>query len=146
MCELYGEAKRDNAIDLELKQLYCQHLAEQFRLVAALLERARTLGCDLSPAPCRTAGPALRRCFDRTDTFGRLEHVLGALELGQIDYEAMWRQANLDCDRATYDLLVDEIVRTNERQSWHLAEQVLRVRRSMRGCNVAPLSASGAHL
>jgi hypothetical protein len=126
LCELYAAARWEDTSVPSLRDLFAQHLAEQYGLIASLLERARTLGMNM-PRP--SFGSPISTGDQTTDCnyVGWLRRILEVQELGQCELEGMWRQANIDGDRATYDLVVEEVVRINERQSWLIAEQLVRL-------------------
>lgn len=130
LCELYAAAKWSGTDVSSIRDLFARHLGEQYALVAAVLARAEALGPFGAGASMRPAGsgvPMAARSAGLLDDAARLRRLLEVHELGRFEFEAMRRQATIDGDRATYDLVVDEVVRTNERQSWLVAEQLLQL-------------------
>jgi hypothetical protein len=127
LCELYAAARWEDTSVPSLRDLFAQHLAEQYGLIASLLERARTLGMNMPRPSFGSPISTGSQTIDCNDYVGWLRRILEVQELGQCELEGMWRQANIDGDRATYDLIVEEVVRINERQSWLVAEQLVRL-------------------
>lgn len=127
LCELYAAARWEDTSVPSLRDLFAQHLAEQYGLIASLLERARTLGMNMPRPSFGSPISTGSQTIDCNDYVGWLRRILEVQELGQCELEGMWRQANIDGDRATYDLIVEEVVRINERQSWLIAEQLVRL-------------------
>jgi hypothetical protein len=127
LCELYAAVEWGDTGAPAMQDLFARHLGEQHALVASLLKRAVALGAT---APLRTASGAVPTgalAAGASGGIALLRRIVEAHELGQCEFETMWRQAAIDGDRATYDLVIDEVVRTNERQSWLMDEQLVRL-------------------
>jgi starvation-inducible DNA-binding protein len=111
----------------QLHLLFDKHYDEQDELADAIAERVQTLG-----------GVALALADDvATET--RLSHVprgrqrptaelaglVDAHEVILIEARALAREAAERGDEGTNDLLVSQIVRSNERQSWFISEHLI---------------------
>jgi starvation-inducible DNA-binding protein len=111
----------------QLHLLYDKHHKEQSELVDSIAERIQTLGgISLAMAPDvaeTTMIPRLPR--GREEVPVQLSRLLHAHELILLESHSMAKQAGEIGDDGTNDLLVSEIIRTNEAQVWFLAEHVV---------------------
>jgi starvation-inducible DNA-binding protein len=114
---------------MQLHLLFDKHAGEQSELVDALAERVQTLG-----------GVCIAMAHDVVDTTliprapkGResaplqISRLLHAHEIVIKEARTMARRAAETGDDGTNDLLVSEIVRQNELQTWFLSEHVIDV-------------------
>lgn len=113
----------------ELHLLFDKHHDEQERLMDALAERvqalggvARALGHDISEETRLARAPS-----GVESAVHQLARLLDAHEFVLIEARPMSREAAKSGDDGTNDLIVSEVVRMNERQSWfvlrHLTAQ-----------------------
>jgi starvation-inducible DNA-binding protein len=111
----------------QLHLLYDKHYKEQSELVDSIAERIQTLGgISLAMAPDvaeTTMIPRLPR--GREEVPVQLSRLLHGHELILLESRSMAKQASEIGDDGTNDLLVSEIIRTNELQVWFLAEHVV---------------------
>jgi starvation-inducible DNA-binding protein len=111
----------------QLHLLYDKHHKEQSELVDSLAERIQTLG-GISIAMAHdvaetTLIPRLPR--GRQEVPVQLSRLLHAHEVILLESRSMAKQASEDGDDGTNDLLVSEVVRTNELQVWFLSEHLV---------------------
>jgi starvation-inducible DNA-binding protein len=111
----------------QLHLLYDKHYKEQSDLVDALGERIQTLG-GISLAMAHdvaetTLIPRLPR--GRQEVPVQLSRLLHAHEVILLESRSMAKQAGEIGDDGTNDLLVSEVIRTNELQVWFLSEHVV---------------------
>jgi starvation-inducible DNA-binding protein len=111
----------------QLHQLYDKHHQEQSELVDALAERIQTLG-GISLAMAHdvaetTIIPRLPR--GRQEVPVQISRLLHGHEVILLESRSMARQATEIGDDGTNDLLVSEVIRTNELQVWFLSEHVV---------------------
>jgi len=110
----------------QLHLLFDKHFAEQVELVDALAERIQTLGgVAIAMAPdvaevTRVARPPRGRESVNVQLFRLLE----AHELIIEETRQAAGQADEDGDNGTNDLLISEVLRTNEFQVWFITEQL----------------------
>ena len=111
----------------QLHLLYDKHHKEQSELVDSVAERIQTLGgISLAMAPDvaeTTLIPRLPR--GRQEGPVQLSRLLHAHEVILLETRSMAKQASEDGDDGTNDLLVSEIIRTNELQVWFLSEHLV---------------------
>src|SRR6202162_2192651 len=110
----------------QLHLLYDKHHQEQGELVDAVAERIQTLG-GISLAMAHdvaetTLIPRLPR--GRQEVPVQLSRLLHAHEVILLESRSMAKQAGEIGDDGTNDLLVSEVIRTNELQVWFLSEHV----------------------
>jgi starvation-inducible DNA-binding protein len=110
-----------------LHLLFDKHFDEQSELIDSLAERIQSLGgvsiamahdvaeMTLIPRPPR----------DRDEVPVQLARLLHAHEVILKEARTMARQAAEAGDDGTNDLLVSEVIRTNERHVWFVAEHLL---------------------
>src|SRR3984957_19709618 len=111
----------------QLHLLYDKHHQEQSELVDSVAERIQTLGgISLAMAPDvaeTTLIPRLPR--GRQEVPVQLSRLLHAHEVILLETRSMAKQASEDGDDGTNDLLVSEVIRTNELQVWFLSEHLV---------------------
>lgn len=110
LCVLYGQASQTDPNPSSLLFLYGEHRTQQDALIRLLLDRARTLGTRTPP---RVACYAYQPCGEHhsdLDSSAHLTRILEVHELGHFDFDYMARQARIDGDRMTHDLLVEQVV------------------------------------
>jgi starvation-inducible DNA-binding protein len=111
----------------QLHLLYDKHHKEQSELVDSLGERIQTLG-GISLAMAHdvaetTLIPRLPR--GRQEVPVQLSRLLHAHEVILLESRSMAKQAGEIGDDGTNDLLVSDVIRTNELQVWFLSEHVV---------------------
>jgi starvation-inducible DNA-binding protein len=111
----------------QLHLLYDKHHKEQSELVDSIAERIQTLGgISIAMAPDvaeTTLIPRLPR--GRQEVPVQLSRLLHAHEVILLESRSMARQAGEKGDDGTNDLLVSEVIRTNELQVWFLSEHLV---------------------
>jgi starvation-inducible DNA-binding protein len=113
----------------QLHLLYDKHHKEQSELVDLLAERIQTLG-GISIAMAHDVAettnlPRLPR--GRQDVPVQLARLLHAHEVILYEARTMARQAAELGDDGTNDLIVSDVIRTNELQVWFLSEHLVDV-------------------
>src|SRR5882672_8168671 len=113
----------------QLHLLYDKHFDEQSELVDSLAERIQSLG-GVSIAMAHdvaetTLIPRLPRGRDEVPV--QISRLLHAHEVVLKEARAMARQAAEAGDDGTNDLLVSEVIRTNEKQVWFVSEHLVDV-------------------
>jgi starvation-inducible DNA-binding protein len=111
----------------QLHLLYDKHHKEQSELVDSIAERIQTLG-GISIAMAHdvaetTLIPRLPR--GRQEVPVQISRLLHAHEVILLETRSMARQASEIGDDGTNDLLVSEVVRTNELQVWFVSEHLV---------------------
>jgi starvation-inducible DNA-binding protein len=111
----------------QLHLLYDKHYAEQNKLVDAIAERIQLLG-GISSAMAldvaeTTAIPRVPKGREQVPV--QISRLLHAHEIILREARTMARLAAERDDQGTNDLLVSEVIRTNEEQVWFLAEHVV---------------------
>lgn len=111
----------------QLHLLYDKHWKEQTELVDSLAERIQMLG-GISLAMAHdvaetTQIPRLPR--GRQEVPVQLTRLLHAHEMILLEARTMAKQAAEARDDGTNDLLVNEVIRTNEMQVWFLSEHLM---------------------
>ena len=113
----------------QLHLLYDKHFDEQSELVDLLAERIQSLG-GISIAMAHdvaemTLIPRLPR--GRQAVPVQLARLLHAHEIVLLEARTMAKQAAEAGDDGTNDLLVSDVIRTNEMQVWFLSEHLVNV-------------------
>ena len=113
----------------QLHLLFDKHHKEQDELVDSIAERIQLLGgisiamahdvAEMTMIPRPTRG--------REEVPVQISRLLHAHEIILLEARTMARQASHDGDDGTNDLLVSDIIRTNELQVWFLAEHVVDI-------------------
>jgi len=111
----------------QLHLLYDKHFDEQSELVDTIAERIQSLG-GISLAMAHdvaetTLIPRLPR--GRQPVPVQLSRLLHAHEIVLLEARTMARQAAEGGDDGTNDLLVSDVIRTNELQVWFLSEHLV---------------------
>jgi starvation-inducible DNA-binding protein len=111
----------------QLHLLYDKHFNEQSELVDTLAERIQSLG-GISLAMSHdvaetTLIPRLPR--GRQPVPAQLSRLLHAHEIVLLEARTMARQAAQAGDDGTNDMLVGDVIRTNELQVWFLSEHLV---------------------
>jgi starvation-inducible DNA-binding protein len=111
----------------QLHLLYDKHHKEQSELVDSIAERIQTLG-GISIAMAHdvaetTLIPRLPR--GRQEVPVQISRLLHAHEVILLETRSMAKQADENGDDGTNDLLVSQVIRTNELQVWFVAEHVV---------------------
>ena len=110
----------------QLHLLFDKHYGEQAELVDALAERVQTLGgvaIAMAPDVAETTRVP-RPPRGREDVNSQLFRLLEAHELIIAETRDLADKADDDGDQGTNDLLVSEVLRTNEFQVWFITEQI----------------------
>jgi starvation-inducible DNA-binding protein len=112
-----------------LHLLFDKHYGQQADLVDAVAERIQVLGGvgvamahDVAERTLIPRAPA-----GREEVSVQISRLLHAHEVVLEEARAMARQATRDGDDGTNDLLVSNVIRTNELQVWFVAEHVVDV-------------------
>lgn len=113
----------------QIHLLFDKHYGEQNELVDTIAERIQSLGAiSLAMAPDVAETTIIPRPpRGREEVPVQLSRLLEAHEIILKEARAMARQADESGDDGTNDLLVSEIIRTNELQVWFLAEHLVDV-------------------
>lgn len=108
----------------QLHLLFDKHFDEQSELVDSLAERIQSLGGVSIAMSHDVAEMTLipRAPRDREEVPVQISTLLRAHEIVLLEARAMARQAADAGDDGTNDLLVSEVIRTNERQVWFVAQ------------------------
>jgi len=129
MRDLYKKAhwQTSGATFYELHLLFDKHYGEQVNLIDSLAERVQTLGgVAIALAHDIVEESSIARApRGREDPIHQLERLLDSHEMILSEARPMARQADADGDDGTNDLIVSEIVRTNELQSWFIGEHLV---------------------
>jgi starvation-inducible DNA-binding protein len=112
-----------------LHLLFDKHYEEQAELVDALAERVQMLG-GVSIAMAADAAESTivpRTPKGREEVPVQISRLLHAHEIVLKEARTMARQAAAAGDDGTNDLLVSDVIRTNEKQAWFVSEHVVEV-------------------
>jgi starvation-inducible DNA-binding protein len=114
---------------MQLHLLFDKHASEQTELVDALAERIQTLGGVCIAMAHDVAETTLipRPPKGREEAPIQIARLLHAHEIVIKEARAMARRAAESGDDGTNDLLVSDVIRRNEQQTWFLAEHVVDV-------------------
>ena len=110
----------------QLHLLFDKHYGEQAELVDALAERIQTLG-GVSIAMAHDVAETTRIARPprgREDVNTQLFRLLEAHELIIAETRELADAADQNGDQGTNDLLVSQVLRTNEFQVWFITEQI----------------------
>jgi starvation-inducible DNA-binding protein len=126
MRDLYKKAhwQTSGATFYALHLLFDKHYGEQLELVDALAERVQTLG-GIAIALAQDVAEETRIARaprGRESAENQLKRLLDAHEIVLEEARPLARQAAERGDDGTNDLIVSEVVRLNELQSWFLQE------------------------
>jgi starvation-inducible DNA-binding protein len=111
----------------QLHLLFDKHFNEQNELVDSIAERIMLLGGVSVAMSADVAEMTLipRPPKGREEVPVQISRLLHAHEIVLKEARAMARQATEEGDDGTNDLLVSEVIRTNELQVWFVAEHVV---------------------
>jgi starvation-inducible DNA-binding protein len=111
----------------QLHLLFDKHFKEQSELMDAIAERIQSLGGVSIAMAHDVAEMTLiqRPPRGREDVPAQISRLLHAHEIVLNEARAMARQAAERGDDGTNDLLVSEVIRTNELQVWFVAEHLV---------------------
>src|SRR4051794_16421735 len=111
----------------QLHLLFDKHAGEQSELVDELAERVMKLGGVCVAMGGHAAAMTLipEPPKGREEVPVQISRLLHAHEIILKEARAMARQAAQDGDDGTNDLLVSDIIRTNEQQVWFIAEHLV---------------------
>ena len=113
----------------QLHLLYDKHYKEQAELVDLLAERIQTLGgvtIAMAHDVAETTNLS-RPPRGRQDAPVQLSRLLHAHEVVLYEARTMARQASERGDDGTNDLIVSDVIRTNELQVWFLSEHLVDI-------------------
>jgi starvation-inducible DNA-binding protein len=126
--DLYKKAhwQVSGATFYELHLLFDKHYGEQIELMDSLAERVQTLGgVSIALAQEIAQETRIERApAGREQALAILERLSGAHEVVLEEARPLSREAAERGDEGTNDLMVSEIVRTNELQSWFVGEHL----------------------
>src|SRR5215470_8284560 len=113
----------------QLHLLFDKHYEEQNELVDKIAERIQLLGgVSLAMAPDIAETTSIPRPpKGREEAPIQISRLLHAHEIVLKEARAMARQADESGDDGTNDLLVSNVIRTNEMQVWFVAEHVVEM-------------------
>ena len=113
----------------QLHLLFDKHYGEQNELVDTIAERIQSLGAvSLAMAPDIAETTIIPRPpRGREEVPVQISRLLEAHEIVLQEARTMAKQADDSGDDGTNDLLVSEVIRTNELQVWFLAEHAVDV-------------------
>jgi starvation-inducible DNA-binding protein len=117
----------------QLHLLFDKHFGEQAELVDTIAERIMTLG-GISIAMAADVAEMTtipRPPRDREEPPRQITRLLDAHEIILQASRSMAKQAAQSGDDGTNDMLVSDVIRTNEMQVWFLAEHVVGVRQTV---------------
>jgi starvation-inducible DNA-binding protein len=111
----------------QLHLLFDKHAEEQNKLVDTIAERVQLLGgISIAMAPDVAETTLIPRAPKGRETVPvQISRLLHAHEIVLEEARAMSRVADSSGDDGTNDLLVSDVIRTNELQVWFLAEHVV---------------------
>ena len=113
----------------QLHLLFDKHYGEQNELVDSIAERIQSLGAVSLAMAADVAETTIipRPPRGREEVPAQISRLLEAHEFLLKEVRTMAKQASEAGDDGTNDLLVSEIIRTNELQVWFLAEHLVDV-------------------
>ena len=111
----------------QLHLLFDKHFQEQSALVDLLAERIQTLGgVAVAMAPDVAEITLVPRApKGREEVPSQLSRLLHAHEIVLKEARTMARQAGKDGDEGTNDILVSDVIRTNELQVWFASQHLV---------------------
>jgi starvation-inducible DNA-binding protein len=113
----------------QLHLLFDKHYQEQSELVDTIAERIQLLGgIAIAMAPDVAETTIIPRPpRGREEVPVQISRLLRAHEEILLECRSMAKQASNDGDDGTNDLLVSDVIRTNELQAWFVSEHVVDV-------------------
>ena len=113
----------------QLHLLYDKHFDEQAELVDSIAERIQLLGgVSLAMAPDVAETTQIERPpRGREEVPVQLSRLLDAHQIIIRDARELGRRASTLGDDGTNDLVISEVLRTNELQAWFLSEHLVNV-------------------
>ena len=113
----------------QLHLLFDKHFKEQNELVDTIAERIQSLGAMSIAMAADVAETTMipRPPRGREEVPVQISRLLHAHEMILLEARSMAKQASKDGDDGTNDLLVSNVIRTNELQVWFLSEHVVDV-------------------
>ena len=116
------------AMFYELHLLFDKHYEEQAVVMDSIAERIQTLGgvTIALPGDVATESEIARAPRGRENARAQLERLANGHETILLDARPLAKAADEDGDDGTNDLIVSEIVRTNELQSWFIVQHLSR--------------------
>ena len=113
----------------QLHLLFDKHFGEQSELVDQIAERIQLLGgIAIAMAPDVAETTIIPRPpRGREEVPVQISRLLRAHEEILLECRSMAKQADKDGDDGTNDLLVSDVIRTNEMQAWFVSEHVVDV-------------------
>jgi starvation-inducible DNA-binding protein len=111
----------------QLHLIFDKHFGEQNELVDTIAERIMTLGGVSIAMAADVAEMTLipRPPKGREEVPVQISRLLHAHEIVLKEARTMARQANQDGDDGTNDVLISNVIRTNEAQVWFVAEHLV---------------------
>lgn len=112
----------------ELHLLFDKHYEEQVTVMDSIAERIQTLGgvTFALPGDIASESSIARAPRGRETARAQLDRLADAHETILLDARPLARAADEAGDDGTNDLIVSEIVRTNELQSWFIIQHLTR--------------------
>ena len=106
--------------------LYDKHFDGQSELVDLVAERVQTLGGVTIAMAADVAEATLipRAPKGRENTETQVARLLHAHEVILLEARSMARESNANGDFGTNDIIVSDVIRTNELQAWFLSEHI----------------------
>ena len=113
----------------QLHLLFDKHFKEQNELVDTIAERIQSLGAISIAMAADVAETTMipRPPRGREEVPVQISRLLHAHEMILLEARSMAKQASKDGYDGTKDLLVSDVIRTNELQVWFLSEHVVDV-------------------
>jgi starvation-inducible DNA-binding protein len=113
----------------QLHLLFDKHFREQNELVDTIAERIQSLGAMSIAMAADVAETTMipRPPRGREEVPVQISRLLHAHEMILLEARSMAKQASKDGDDGTNDLLVSDVIRTNELQVWFLSEHLVDV-------------------
>jgi starvation-inducible DNA-binding protein len=126
--DLYKKAhwQTSGATFYELHLLFDKHYEQQAELMDTLAERVQTLGGVALALPRDIAEETrlARAPRGREDPIHQLTRLVEAHEVVLLDARPLARRASDEGDDGTNDLIVSQVIRLNELQSWFIGEHL----------------------
>jgi len=113
----------------QLHLLFDKHFEEQSELVDKIAERIQLLGGISIAMAADVAETTIipRPPRGREEVPVQISRLLGAHEEILLESRSMAKEADQNGDDGTNDLLVSDVIRTNELQAWFVSEHVVDV-------------------